>query len=310
MKNSSIEKKILAVNPTPPMRTFNNLGFSIGVIDEAIEDYSPWLLEHFVGLHYRKSWDSIAFDMPYSYRWDCFTSKMNFVIPFSQAHFLNTVRSNLRNGYYIYLTVNENYIPERFAYQKANIIHDLYVFGFDNGAHMFHTLAYNDKQRFEVQQISYETMYRAFARKPVNFCFIPFQLKKEYPFTKRNDKVLDKQITNYLYPKSRRRGIHIYSYLYAHLNSSETLKMGNFRVLMEHMYVLTNLKNYGIDYDENYKNAKILFTLALKYNLTKNTLMVDQLKRLLTVMEKGEQRACAAYLEKRRCCAKTEETGE
>ena len=146
---------ILSINSTPHIQTYNNLACSFGIIEEEIKNFKPWLCQHFIGLHYRKSWKTIVFNMRYSYHWNCFKSKICFVLPFSYESLISRIKKCIDKGYYIYICVNEKYIPKRLAYKKFNYSHHLYIYGYDDSEQYFYTLGYNDEYKYCMQKIDY-----------------------------------------------------------------------------------------------------------------------------------------------------------
>lgn len=123
-------KKVLETIDSPTYNTFNDLAFAFSVIDAQICDHNKWLLEHFLEVYYKKSWDAVCFKMPYCYKCKCFNSKMILYNSNNYKKFIESVKSKLIITN-IYLCVNEKYLPQRLMYKKSDFIHNIYIYGYD-----------------------------------------------------------------------------------------------------------------------------------------------------------------------------------
>lgn len=73
------------------------------------------------------------------------------------------LRDAVRDGWYVYLTVNERYIPDRRAYlDEVDYPHDLLVHGFDDDSDTFAVLGYDQDQMFRSTSSPQESLLTAF----------------------------------------------------------------------------------------------------------------------------------------------------
>lgn len=73
------------------------------------------------------------------------------------------VRDAVRDGWYVYLTVNERYVPERLAYVRdTDFPHDLLVHGVDDDSDSFTLLGYDQDQMFRSTSAPQESLRVAF----------------------------------------------------------------------------------------------------------------------------------------------------
>ena len=52
--------------------------------------------------------------------------------------------AEIENGYYVYLAVDEKFIPHRVGFQPPNFIHDILVFGFDTVQKVFNIIEFDE----------------------------------------------------------------------------------------------------------------------------------------------------------------------
>lgn len=73
------------------------------------------------------------------------------------------VRDAVRDGWYVYLTVNERYIPRRRAYvEDVDYPHDVLVHGCDDDTDTFAILGYDEDQMFRATTAPQESLRTAF----------------------------------------------------------------------------------------------------------------------------------------------------
>ena len=290
------EKIILEINSNPKIKTYNNIACSFSIIDSQIPNYDQWLCKHFTGLHYRKSWRTVVFNMRYSYHWSCFKSKICFVRPLAYNSFVRMIKKNIVNKYYIYLCVNEKYIPNRIAHNKINYSHDIYIYGFNDFENCFYTMGYDETFNFSTQKIKFKDLYLAYSRRFPNFCCFSFKLKDGFIFEQNNFNQLLFEIYRYLNPRSKYYGINIFNYLISFYN--QRLDMRNFKILTEHFYVLMKLPKSNNLFDDLFFNANKLFFMAIKYNNTGKKDVLLKVKKTLNDLKNAEIKLINYYIEK------------
>lgn len=77
----------------------------------------------------------------------------------SAAGALDTIKSELEKGGYIYGIFNERYIPGKAAFTKYDFDHDYLIFGYDNG--VYYSAGYLDNDRLNTYTISPEELKNA-----------------------------------------------------------------------------------------------------------------------------------------------------
>jgi len=284
----------LEIDAKTEIRSFNNLAFAMGVIHSFAEDCAPWILNNFIGLRYRTRWETVYFNLPSSNRWACFKRRLVFVNPHSKSNLHKKLENQIQKGRYIYLTVNERFVPQRFCYQKYDHLHDLYLNGFDDDG-IYYSYAYNSSRYFEAQKVSYSDVYEAFANKIQKYCFISFWIKPNYRFNILKTSKIKRELIKYFLPVSHKKGINIYNILKKMVDGG-VVDIKSMRVLMEHMWVMRHLEIFGIDYSHCYSLARSLLLLAVKYNTVKDAAIIDKIKEILNELKDNEINSIRPYI--------------
>ncbi|UJF34503.1 hypothetical protein [Paenibacillus hexagrammi] len=111
----------------------------------------------------------------------------------------------LKRGYYLYLNLDEFYVPNRVPYQKFNRSHDVLVYGFDEEEELFHLLGYNERLIFDKTTISFaefEQAYHSLEEVP-NYChqIYLYQFNEKGAFTFDIELVIQ-SLKEYLYSRN------------------------------------------------------------------------------------------------------------
>lgn len=296
----------------PAYRTFNDIAIPVGILQSNISGLEKWLSTKFIGMHFRWYWDQIVFNNKPFYKWDCFYSKLIKLNTSTNYQFINSIREYILNGYYLYLFVNEMFIPHRNSYQKRNFIHDLCVYGFSDERHSFFISAYNDKEKYVCEEISYYDFY--FAIKKLHFPFrqldkikwknraMLFKINDNFDFKKNEFDRTNKEIYKYCISYRYGSGINIYDYILKKLkkvqNHSINIDMHYFRILKEHINAVCSLHCKDINYYNNVLMADNLLLKALKYKLKRNDALLIIIKKDLLKLRQNEITALNKYARK------------
>lgn len=286
-------KKILKISSHPSYNTYNNLGFAFSILDTLDIDYTNWLIAHFVNIYYRKTWKKLCFDMPYCYKWTCFKSNIIFYNSNKYDSFIDAIKRQLNKNRYIYLCVNEKYIPNRISFKKNNYIHDIYIYGYDDDKNVFLTAAYNNSynctQHFNQQEISYYDVFMAQKNKTIKNVFFSFELKSDYDFEKAHKNKVKWQLIKYFFPINKYSGINIYNFLYKQYKDRKILMLHS-KIICEHINILSKLssKETNDDFEELVILAKRLFFISLKYTLTYDDNLINPALLLIKKIKKRE----------------------
>ncbi|WP_288528526.1 hypothetical protein [uncultured Eubacterium sp.] len=296
----------------PTYRTFNNIAIPVGILQSNIENLDSWLSRYFIGTHFKLTWNQIVFNNKPFYRWDCFNSKFINLKTKSINTFISSIKEYLLNDYYLYLFVNEKYIPNRLSFQKRNFIHDLCVYGFNDEKQFFLISAYNAEQQYAFEKISYQELYVAYKNfhlrirqmekiKWKNRAII-FKINFDYDFKDMSSSQLRTTLFKYCVSYKYASGIKIYDFLLKKteqaLKKTVGIDMHYFRILKEHIYAINKLKHPDINYDKNYMLSEGIFLKALKYTLNNNDDLLLLINQELLELRKNEIISLKKYAKK------------
>lgn len=283
-------KKELKMNTNPSYKTFNNLAFGFSIIELDIKDYTNWLVSNFLRVFYRITWGTISFKLPHCYRWKCFTHKMIIYNSKRYESFINAVENQINNDRYVYLCVNEKYIPNRPHYNKNNYLHDIYIYGYDNDNENFLTAGYNLSGHFSQQKISYESVFLAQKNKLLKNIFFAFSIIDDFKYNSVNVKKVKIQIFRHFFSINACYGIKIYDWTIKHYKSHKTIDFTYPSLICEHISIINNLNvlGYNIDCKHLIELSDKLMNLTIKYNLTFDENIINNLISLINQIKAEE----------------------
>lgn len=127
--------------------------------------------------------NALTYVRPYFWFWNCFEVKYSLHYPFKNV--IKKAKDFLDKGYYVFLCVNEKYIPERVNYKSTYYNHEILIFGYNDETCKFDTIAYNDNKKYDTQKILYSDIDKAFRTDFEHFYkFYALKVKTNYKFDK------------------------------------------------------------------------------------------------------------------------------
>lgn len=297
---------------SPIFRSFNDVAIPVGILQSNIVGLEKWLSARFIGLHFRWYWDQVVFNNKAFYKWNCFCSKRIKIKAKTNVQFVELIKRNILNGFYLYMFINENYISNRYSYQKRNFIHDICIYGFSDEKQCFFASAYNAKYLYAHEEISYKELYEAFRNFDLPFRqldkikwknrAIAFKVADNYDFKKINLTKIKKEIYRYCVSSNYGCGIEIYNYILKKLKQVKNRKINidirYFRVLQEHIKALSNLECGAVNYYSNNIIAENLSLKALKYTLKPDEALLIMIEKDLLKLRQNELTALKQYARK------------
>lgn len=155
-----LEKKImncciLPLEKNPVIRTYQHLAYSFSILGTD-QNSCNWLCNQYTQL-INDGKNSMTFYLDFLHRQDaleCERISCETIKKF-KIDIVELIRDKIKEGWYVYICIDEFYIPERDAYQKEHFIHDCLVYGFDDFKKEFHIIGYNDKEMYQDSRVSY-----------------------------------------------------------------------------------------------------------------------------------------------------------
>ncbi len=283
-------KKELKMTTNPSYKTFNNLAFGFSIIELDKKDYTNWLLSNFLGVYYRINWGTISFKLPHCYMWKCFRHKMIIYKSNKYNSFITAIENQINDDQYIYLCVNEKYIPNRTHYCKKNYLHDIYIYGYDNDNKIFLTAGYNLSGHFSQQKIPYESVFLAQKNKLLKNVFFSFSIINNFNYDLVNIKKVKRQIYRHFFSINIFYGIKIYDWTIKHYKSREFIDFTYPSLIVEHISVISklNVLGYNIDCKNLVELSEKLLNLTLKYDITYDKNIIKNLINLINQIKTTE----------------------
>ncbi|MFD6091123.1 hypothetical protein ACFWGN_03275 [Oerskovia sp. NPDC060338] len=152
---------------TPLAYGYQFYAFPLAIL-EGREEARDWVLSNYIQTAFDLAPDS---PVPFCFYVDDFTRSPWLETQTLTRQFCRSrgdriddlVRDAIRDGWYVYLTVNERHIPDRLAYvNEIDYPHDLLVYGFDDDDDTFAILGYDQDQMFRPTTSPQESFRTAF----------------------------------------------------------------------------------------------------------------------------------------------------
>lgn len=287
---------MLKINENPRLRELHNTAFSFSVLEkEKLPD--SWILTNFFVLRYDQT---LTYNVKFFLKWNCFSRK--FVFYYDKMNIIEKLIMYIDHGYYIYMELNEYYIPNRPAYKNYDFYHDVLIFGYNKDKQNFSTIAYN-KGLYKSQLISFTNIVEAYCnyKHKYELKIMPFCVSKKYNFEKFDKNLIKMNFEKMLYSSKKHIGKNAYVDLLNHIDyviyKNINLDLRAFRTISEHAKTLVYLNEFFNIKQDDFKNllelskrADYIFFLAIKYNLTLSNNLVKKIKEstLKYINEQGD----------------------
>lgn len=213
----------------------------------------------------------------------------------NEKNIKNIIIRSLYKKKYVYMGVNEEFIPERAAYKKAYHYHELLIYGYDEVTNKFYTIAFNENLSYKTQLIDEKDIVNAYKTNKLRaFSVYNIWLRKNIDLSHLNRILIKIKIYFYFHPIKHNYGYKSYDCFCQQLKNDylrKTLDIRSFRTIYDRAKILTqtpfitqNLpSNINDLINENLLKSKILLKNAIKYLLTANPrieqLLINDIKK-------------------------------
>lgn len=153
----------------PSVRCFLFEAYPLSILSVK-EDYKQWFYSNYIQLCCYENFiernevflqfhgPDQGFNSPYLKKqylsWETF--------PKDKVDIVDFVIANITSDYYFYCYVDEYDIPHRKPYHTYHLMHDLFIYGFDNENNVFMILGYDENKQFKKNKVSYDDFRTAF----------------------------------------------------------------------------------------------------------------------------------------------------
>jgi hypothetical protein len=287
----------LPINENPKIKGFNNVAFCMGVLDATGIDYRAWLVNNYLKICHKKRWDAITINKYNLISNSCF--KKRLCVSLSATSIIEKMKNALLMGYYIYICVDEKYIPNRFNYNHSKKLHDIYISGIDFENSTFTAWGYNEKLIYSKQELSFDCLKRAIVPIVGIRYYIAFKPKEGYNFQKIDYANLLKTITNQIKSETTSQCL---SSVFAKLRDTKAnaswLDTRDIRTIYEHSIIVSMLGEICNlnGFIENIKRSEQMLLLSIKYNIKRSAEMIDKIINLIKTIFCEENKNLMAVL--------------
>lgn len=280
-----LEYYVLKINENPTLRELHNTAFSFSVLET---NYLPksWILENFLVLRYNQT---LTYDVPFFLKWNCFSRK--YVFYYRKMNIEEKIMMYIHRGYYVYMELNEFYIPNRPSYKKQDFYHDILIYGYSKKDQTFLTIAYNKDGLYKTQTVHFSNILEAYKnyKHKYELKIMPFCISKKYDFSNFNKKTVCKNLSKMLYSPKKHLGKNAYVDLLNHIDSviaeNVRIDLRAFRTISEYSGVLLYLNDFFDITESDYSSllelkskSDYIFLLAIKYSITLSKTTIDKIK--------------------------------
>ena len=317
----------------PKVCTYHYDAYPLSVISSGKGNYNEWIMSNYIQLCANKNIknsDGVFLE---------FYGEHGFSSPFLEVQklswkFLSKMGINLHNvvekvieeGYYIYVQVDEYFIPKRWAYNNTHYLHDLLIYGYDKSKGQYNVVGYDDKFNYVESVISYTEFYNGFVNNFYDleldenywadriFIF-KYNMNGKYDF---NINLVKKTISDYvnsrndfeLYNRFKNSnenkvyGVQIYDKVLEYLESIEKeqilkLDLRIFKLLEEHKILMIErllyMRDRGLELEQEVEKyydidrlAKQCKIFAMKYNVMNSKKILELISSSLKIMKEKE----------------------
>lgn len=297
-------EKILQIGESPIIGyQYHAFPLSIAVLSK---NFYPWFHNNYIQLFgYEENSTSRIIDF-YNYRFDFRLESVPVIdIEKISSDFIAVISEDMigflvdciSNDRYVYVHVDEFYIPNREAYQKRHNFHDILIYGYNLEAREFHVLGFNESISFTATTVSFDDFSKSIIRNADRSFFKRIYLfrlddheETTYEFSLRS---FIRELSEYLLSRTSSStanphdiyGINTLDFITEHYESLyathqlDKLSVIPLHVLWEHKKSMLEkmqyieqryeLENLSVQYRQVVKNASVIRNLLLKYNITR-----------------------------------------
>ncbi len=317
----------------PSIKSYQFIAFPLAIIEQ-YDESKKWLFNNFIQLAYDNQKNSpvpFCFYM-LDYTINPFLDVMRFSREIKNLVNLNIIeftQKAIENNYYLYLNVDEYYIPNRKSYTKQHYSHDILAYGFDKNKKVFKVLGYDNTMKFAPSEVPYEKFANAYTSldKINNDCeqiclFKPKIEPYEVSGSIIKDRLIDYieskntslQYADLREPWERSYGLSAYTSLKAYFesfkrNSFEKIDPINSLIILEHKRLMRDRVNFlssngflkeRIDlasFEELEKLSETIHLLCLKFNIKRDISIIDNLINIMNILKDKEEQTYSKLIE-------------
>ncbi|MCL2864487.1 MAG: hypothetical protein FWE25_02985 [Lachnospiraceae bacterium] len=297
--------KKLEIIKNPSSNCYQYMAFPLMILEQHSKSFE-WIYENFVQTYFDLR--HLKVRVPYYYYIFDYTispflhvHKVNRTfLEFNKLNIIEFIKNSVNNGYYIYLNLDEFYVPNRFSYAKNNFLHDCLIYGYDLSRREIYLYGFSTSNHLDSTVITFEEFKMAYENIELNeerYIHINLYKYKDLGEYRLNLEILVQQLIDYVEgvnisknfimlknePIERVYGMkfyqHIDKYLLVCENSKVKYDIRIFHFIYEHKQMMKNRIKYLLETSriidmtllENWEDitakALILRNVVMKLNI-------------------------------------------
>ena len=158
------------LNEATPIKPYLYNGYLEAILFQH-KDYKEWLYSNYIQLVYYNEYDRsiyLDYEVPTIYG-GCPLLRYSKVEIKEKNEFFYYIKELIKDGKYIYIFLDEYYVPTRLAYHKEHYIHDQLIYGIDEEKEIFIIIGYDENHNFVTSEISFEECYQGYMQTDDNW---------------------------------------------------------------------------------------------------------------------------------------------
>lgn len=199
-----------SIHDNPEIRTYHYNAYLEAILYNH-HDYKEWLYSNYIQVVYLPEEQcnvTLDYEAPTIYGGCCLIEYQDFAIKDNKSLFFESINDNLQKGKYIYLFLDEFYVPERSSFGKSHFVHDILIYGMDKQSKKYLVIGYNSELVFVKSQIGFEACYQGFLNNEDRIYVKAITLKKDKYSIK--GEVLKIMFEDYLHGRNSKQHLDLY----------------------------------------------------------------------------------------------------
>ena len=230
------------------------------------------------------------------------------------SHFTDFVEYQINNEYALEPCLDRYYFPFSTYYNKEHFIHSTFVYGYDNTKKTVFVADFWESGKYEHKEITYDEMNSSmdnnyiinlFKLQNATYTFNPILMQTFLEdYLKSTDSFKRFEFSNKEYNKQITFGLGYYDYLKEYCTNKQLIDIRFFHLLFDHKQLMKYRLEYLFHHKYltsdsykllNQKNNELintslqLRTMVLKYNLTKDSNLLDRILGIISALKKSDQ---------------------
>lgn len=304
----------LRMNANPLYQSFDYVAFPCGIIEGSFDNSELWICSNILDIYFRdlNLW-VLNRESSFLDKGPLITNKDElyyYDLLYYPEKVIKQLQDIIEDNWYIEGTFNEIAIPEKTDYKRRDNTHSFFIYGYDDSEQVFNAIGHTRSGQFESYDIKYETFLESvrlnrqdittlLLTKPINGFECFFDCEKVYQSIDNYIKAKNKYIDNKKGTLCGIEALRAYAnYLTYQYKNGRKIDPRNSRLLSENKRVflkaIQNLPSFcrvsQKELEETYDCYSRHHYLVLKYNLTGNTLLIQNIiNKLYDAIEKEKR---------------------